>query len=336
MLDVSSLPSHSRVLPSGSFRSRKRCIQVIGAMAIASQLPNQATAFVPKGRPKLLWPTCTPTTSISPAPWLRSNCAALKPSQAPITSTGSTSALQSSLGQPSLISWFYLGALAVQFGVQPLLTKAYAPSGIVRSTVIMAQDLVRFFTCLLVLVLGGAWQTSLHTWTLQGALLGAGIPSVLYLIQNYFALIAYQALSPVTFNILNQTKTLSAALCCYLILGRQQSAMQILALFLLLLSALVIEKVIPITRNVTKDVAPSDAVALDETGQSKAAEPKIAAGVVPVLIASFTSGLGKSIRVVWYNNNRLEATSNGQFQLELYPRRTSKSWDITRTCSAWS
>ena len=48
----------------------------------------------------------------------------------------------------------------------------------------------------------------------------------------------------VTFNILNQTKTLSAALFCFLLLQRKQSSVQILALILLLLAALILEKVL--------------------------------------------------------------------------------------------
>ena len=58
---------------------------------------------------------------------------------------------------------------------------------------------------------------------------------------------AYQVLDPFTFNVLNQTKTLSARLSCYLVMGWKQSQVQILALFLLLVAALVIEGADPLT-----------------------------------------------------------------------------------------
>jgi UDP-sugar transporter A1/2/3 len=69
---------------------------------------------------------------------------------------------------------------------------------------------------------------------------------------------AYQNLPPFTFNVLNQTKTLSAALCCYIVIGKPQSKHQVAALLFLLLSALVIERVVPITNksnnnNTTKE-----------------------------------------------------------------------------------
>lgn len=203
--------------------------------------------------------------------------------------------LQSSFAQPPPIAWVYLGGLALQFGVQPILTKKFTSAGVIRSTVILAQDFVRFCTCWLMLVLSGSWKSSMQQWTLRAALLGAGIPSILYTIQNYFALIAYQTLPPVTFNVLNQTKTLSAALSCYLILGRKQSAIQFMALLLLILSSLVIENILPIPGKSGKDSFRSDPAVSAADFSSDADKKYLNAGVAPVLMASFISGLGKSV-----------------------------------------
>lgn len=202
-------------------------------------------------------------------------------------------------------SSIYLTLLAIQFGIQPMLTKAYTPKDIIRSTVLLAQDFLRFVSCFIALRFSGNWHTAIHGWTWQGSLLAAGIPSLLYMVQNYFSLIAYQALPPVTFNILNQTKTLSAALCCYLILGRRQSPPQIVALFLLLLSALVIEKIIPIPGMKPNIVVKTEGKSEDEkvvtvdltqtTTEEETKSSRVAAGVIPILIASFISGLGTCI-----------------------------------------
>ena len=85
----------------------------------------------------------------------------------------------------------------------------------------------------------------LQGWTIKGWLAVAGVPSLLYCIQNLLAPMAYQVLDPFTFNVLNQTKTLSAGLCCNSVIGWKQSQGQILALFLLLV-ALVIEGAVPL------------------------------------------------------------------------------------------
>ena len=63
----------------------------------------------------------------------------------------------------------------------------------------------------------------LQGWTIKGWLAVARVPSLLYCIQNLSALVAYQVLDPFTFNVLNQIETLSARLCCYLLMGLKQS-----------------------------------------------------------------------------------------------------------------
>jgi UDP-sugar transporter A1/2/3 len=201
--------------------------------------------------------------------------------------------LQSALAIPQ--SSFYLGLLAFQFGCQPLLTKAFTPKTIVRSTVVLAQDATRFLLCLCMLLFTGTFDAAMKQWTLRSALLGAGIPSALYLVQNYCSLVAYQNLPPVTYNILNQTKTLSAALCCYLVMGRRQSPLQIVSLLTLLLSAMVIEKIIPIRKgkgNALRD--PEESKAADES-PLHSTSPDLASGVIPILVASFISGLAGAL-----------------------------------------
>jgi drug/metabolite transporter (DMT)-like permease len=195
----------------------------------------------------------------------------------------SSTAIVTSATSPNV----YLLLLALQFACQPLLTKAFTPPNIVRSTVVMAQDVMKILLSCIILLLTGSWGASIQRWTLTGALLGAGIPSLLYVIQNYCTLLAYQNLPPITFNVLNQTKTLSAALCCFLIMGTRQSSLQVLSLLLLLTSALVIEKVIPLFpwQLLSQEARQS---------QAKRSPDSIAMGVVPVLVSSFLSGLGTS------------------------------------------
>jgi UDP-sugar transporter A1/2/3 len=198
--------------------------------------------------------------------------------------------LQSALAIPQ--SSFYLGLLAFQFGCQPLLTKAFTPKTIVRSTVVLAQDATRFLLCLCMLLFTGTFDAAVKQWTLRSALYGAGIPSALYLVQNYCSLVAYQNLPPVTYNILNQTKTLSAALCCYLVMGKRQSPLQVVSLLTLLLSAMVIEKIIPIGKgNALRD--PEESKAADESPLHST--PDLASGVIPILVASFISGLAGAL-----------------------------------------
>ena len=99
------------------------------------------------------------------------------------------------------------------------------------------------------------------------------------------SLFAYQNLDAVTYNVLNQTKTLSAALCCYLLMKKKQSPMQMLALILLLAAALVMEGVLPL-----------DGGALLPSSASASLSPRhFSHGVLPIFAASFLSGLAGAI-----------------------------------------
>jgi UDP-sugar transporter A1/2/3 len=71
-------------------------------------------------------------------------------------------------------------------------------------------------------------------WSLVDSLKVAALPATLYAIQNVMIQYGYQLLDSMSFNLINQTKTLSAALFLFVLLGQKQSSMQMFALLLLL------------------------------------------------------------------------------------------------------
>ena len=108
------------------------------------------------------------------------------------------------------------------------------------------------------------------------------------------SLLAYQNLDAITYNVLNQTKTLSAAMCCYFLLGKRQSGMQIAALVLLLMAALVMEGLVPIDALsisywMEKSTTTTESQSMDLSPR------RFTHGVIPILIASFLSGLAGAI-----------------------------------------
>ena len=118
----------------------------------------------------------------------------------------------------------------------------------------------------------------------------AAVPAALYAVQNLAALKAYQNLDALTFNVLNQTKTLSAALCCYFVMGRSQSVVQVAALLLLLVSALVMEGIVPLPglTSTWSTASSSNEERLWETRH-------LMNGVLPIMLASFLSGLAGAL-----------------------------------------
>eukprot|EP00566_Odontella_aurita_P009176 CAMPEP_0113548352 /NCGR_PEP_ID=MMETSP0015_2-20120614/12846_1 /TAXON_ID=2838 /ORGANISM="Odontella" /LENGTH=503 /DNA_ID=CAMNT_0000448973 /DNA_START=113 /DNA_END=1621 /DNA_ORIENTATION=+ /assembly_acc=CAM_ASM_000160 len=198
----------------------------------------------------------------------------------------------------------FMALLALQFGIQPALVKAYTPRGVVKSSVVLMQELTKFVISCVLYVGGTSTEqrkvdfSGMTIWTWIAI---AGIPAALYNVQNIAALLAYQNLEPLTFNVLNQTKTMSAALCCYLVMGKKQSKMQMVSLCLLLVSALVIEKVLTLGSLSNPPHLLSWLGGLGGMFGAGAAEGGAALarhvthGVFPILLASFISGLAGAI-----------------------------------------
>ena len=210
-----------------------------------------------------------------------------------------------------------------------MLAKKFTPPSVCRSSVILVQEGIKFLIASFMLYSSGNFKPAISDWTISSWLQVAFLPAALYSVQNLAALLAYQNLDALTFNVLNQTKTLSAALCCYLVIGRKQSKAQIAALFLLLTSALVIEKVIKIDalfsliappspptlpppleeevkkanifQNVFKGFGKKAEIPEVNNPASEAIETvartsrHLTHGVAPVLLASFISGLAGAL-----------------------------------------
>lgn len=132
------------------------------------------------------------------------------------------------------------------------------------------------------------------------------VPAALYAVQNIAALTAYQNLDALTFNVLNQTKTLSAAICLYFVTGHKQSILQSISLFLLLVAALIMEGVVvirmdlvlalmqldlPTVRTLLHGVSKDD----DEASSSSWGTKHFTHGVAPIMLASFISGLAGAL-----------------------------------------
>eukprot|EP00931_Biecheleriopsis_adriatica_P040716 TRINITY_DN23328_c0_g1_i1.p1 TRINITY_DN23328_c0_g1~~TRINITY_DN23328_c0_g1_i1.p1 ORF type:complete len:220 (+),score=30.86 TRINITY_DN23328_c0_g1_i1:25-660(+) len=124
----------------------------------------------------------------------------------------------------------WLTIIAVQFGIQPILTKHFVDPRVVTSSLVLCQELSKIAGCLLVMFSDGTASRCFRNWSCQECLVAAGVPSVTYLVQNFCVQLAYKNLDPVAFNVLNQSKVLFTALFSFLISGRMQSRLQCFAL----------------------------------------------------------------------------------------------------------
>ena len=54
----------------------------------------------------------------------------------------------------------YMCLLSLQFGLQPTLTRNFTPDGVCRSTVVLMQEILKFFFALIMLKISGTEQSA--------------------------------------------------------------------------------------------------------------------------------------------------------------------------------
>ncbi|KAG6619398.1 Drug/Metabolite transporter (DMT) Superfamily [Phytophthora cinnamomi] len=168
--------------------------------------------------------------------------------------------------------------LAMQFGLQPILYKEFAGEVKNRSVLVIACEGCKLLLSLLTLLSSGALGRVVKTWNLHDSLMASGLPACTYAVQNVLIQVAYQHLPSIVFNLINQTKLLSAALFLYFLMGTRFSLQQCFAMMMLLGAAVLL--------SLAKDGGADD---------SAAPAISVELGLVPVLLASLLSGLGSAL-----------------------------------------
>ena len=164
-------------------------------------------------------------------------------------------------------SILYLLLLALNYAIMPRLSKRYIHPNANKRSVALVEEVVKMSLGLGGWILTGyastknmeatsassttssscgsttvsVLQEQLQHWSPLSTLIAAGLPSALYALQGTLTYTAYQNLDAVTYNGLTQLKVLSSALCCYVILNKRQSVLQMVSLGLLMLSSVVFQ-----------------------------------------------------------------------------------------------
>eukprot|EP00730_Choanoeca_flexa_P018352 TRINITY_DN8915_c0_g1_i1.p2 TRINITY_DN8915_c0_g1~~TRINITY_DN8915_c0_g1_i1.p2 ORF type:complete len:333 (+),score=64.76 TRINITY_DN8915_c0_g1_i1:1679-2677(+) len=173
----------------------------------------------------------------------------------------------------------YMALLAVQFGLQPILNKEYLSRESIKTVVVLVNEVTKIIIAGAMLFLFSQdGHRALKSWTLTGSLQTAGLPAFIYAIQNVLMLTGYNQLDGLTLNLINQTKTLFAAIAVYFLLGRKQSTAQCFALFGMFCASLLLTS--------------------SGSGAHQGAaeyEAWLLGGVLPVFAASILSGVASAI-----------------------------------------
>ena len=141
------------------------------------------------------------------------------------------------------LSLLYCSLLALQFGLQPLIAQRFTcsvfegtkvcPS---QTSVVVSTEITKLIISISLIVIE-PYKSRLElfkNWTLVDSIKLASLPAISYAVQNLLVLGGQAKLDSMTFNLLNQTKTLSTAFSLWIFMGQKQSIIQMLALLLLL------------------------------------------------------------------------------------------------------
>lgn len=169
-------------------------------------------------------------------------------------------------------TFLYLLLLALQFGFQPLLFGMFVNHSFPKTLLILMAEGLKVLLAGIPLLNHKSEVSELVGF--KTSFVRAGLPAALFSLQNWLILYGNQRMSGLTLSLLNQTKTLSAALFAYLLLGKKQTNVQIVALFGILLGGTIVihaseKKSSSSSTNIESDMAGIFAVSFGKKRKNK-------------------------------------------------------------------
>lgn len=140
----------------------------------------------------------------------------------------SSETLETLTPSATCLGYVCMMAVALQVGLQPLVTRKCVDDVVSAKSLVLAENAVTAAMSLttLALTVPGAFSG----WRLIDSFYIAGPPAIVYAIRSLCKLGAYRVCDGVTFNIINQTKTVFCAISAWLLLNEGQSFQQCTAL----------------------------------------------------------------------------------------------------------
>lgn len=149
---------------------------------------------------------------------------------------------------------FYISLLAIQFCVQPILSQKYIDSAFNKLFIVVLVELLKGLTALLLFHTCFNIETyrasakndsvdalkQLSTWTITKSFKLAGLPAIVYSLQNVLVQNSYQTFDGLTFSVLNQSKLFFTAFFIYILLDKKQTLSQIGAIVILSIATILL------------------------------------------------------------------------------------------------
>uniref|UniRef100_A0A7S3ZF01 EamA domain-containing protein n=1 Tax=Lotharella globosa TaxID=91324 RepID=A0A7S3ZF01_9EUKA len=187
---------------------------------------------------------------------------------------------------------FWTALLAIQCGVQPDLTSNFASKQVINTSAVIVQEGILKVVLGVQALLFTGETAILKAWSFRESIKVAGVPALLYAVQNLLTYIAFANLDGLSYNIINQSKLIWNALLVWIFLGERLTWDQVLSLGIIIFTTLL----------VTTDPEKMSASETDQNGGGS-----YALGVGYTLMASAISGVASTL--IQYNLQKLRRNS---------------------------
>ena len=197
----------------------------------------------------------------------------------PVSLVGGTAVLYKAvLDHPSStslspLSLVLLVLLALQYAIQPQLSKRFISKKTLKTSLTLTEELIKSAMAIVGLLYTASSDgimTMTTTWKFGESLRVAGLPAALYAVQGILQYTAYLHLDTVTYNGLSQTKVFSSALACALLLGQIPTRRQGAALVLLVASTLIFQGTWAVFQSNNKNKREQQQTSSNQDARSKA------------------------------------------------------------------
>jgi hypothetical protein len=109
----------------------------------------------------------------------------------------------------SSLGLLFCGLLALQFGLQPILSSTFQHPSVSRVAIVMVTEFLKIILSLGLLYSnegGNGFKQVFGAWKLRESLEKAALPAILFSVQNLLCQFAITKLDSLAFNVINQTK----------------------------------------------------------------------------------------------------------------------------------
>lgn len=220
--------------------------------------------------------------------------------------------------------------VALQVGLQPLVTKKCVDDIVSTRSLVLVENAVTAVMSLSTLYL--TVPEAFADWRLSDSIALAGPPAMVYAIRSLCKQGAYRSCDGVTFNIINQTKTVFCAIAAWFLLGEAQSLQQCAALLCAICAGVVLilpqrqAKTHGSAEAASKNVVESTPKVSAPTASDKdngAAKPtetlalSKSAGITLAIATAICSGLAAALSQMAFRSSRGDGRPSTLFTFEL-------------------